>query len=328
MFHKVLVANRSEIAIRVMRALRELGIKSVGIFSDVDWNAIHTRYADESYPLGGNHPKESYLNFKKIIHIAKEAGVDAIHPGYGFLAENPSFSYACEKEGITFIGPKSSIIELMGNKILAKEKMRKAGVPIIPGSPDEITSLSEAHDIAFELGFPVIIKAALGGGGIGMKIAHSHEELNAAIEQARSTALSAFGDPKIFIEKYITEPRHIEFQILADHHGNIVHLGERECTIQRRHQKLLEESPSSIMTPELRSKMGKIAIQAAKSIEYTNAGTLEFIYTEGNLYFLEMNTRIQVEHPITEMVTGIDIVKEQIRIAAGEKLSFNQNDVH
>lgn len=327
MFRKVLVANRSEIAVRIMRALRELGIKSVAIYSDADRHAIHTYYADEAYPLGGNHPKDTYLNIKKIIQIAKQAQVDAIHPGYGFLAENPSFAYACEKEGIVFIGPSSRVIELMGNKIVARRVMKEAGVPVVPGSDGEVRSLEEVLQVAEKVGYPVIIKAAAGGGGIGMRIVRTPGELEQAMEQARATALSAFGDASVFIEKYVSNPRHIEFQILADKYGNVIHLGERECTIQRRHQKLLEEAPSPVMTEELRQKIGVIAVQAAKAVNYVNAGTVEFIYSNGHFYFIEMNTRIQVEHPITEMVTGVDIVKEQIRIAAGEPLSIRQEDV-
>lgn len=327
MFKKILVANRSEIAIRIMRAARELGIKTVAIYSDVDANAIHTKYADEAYPLGGNHPKETYLNIKKIIDIAKKANVDAIHPGYGFLAENPSFAYACEKENIKFIGPSSKVIELMGNKIIAKKTVESIGGPVVPGTQNAIRDLDLAKKIAREIGYPVLIKAAAGGGGIGMKIVNSEEELESAVRQAESVAGSAFGDSSVFIEKYITHPRHIEIQILADEYGNVVHLGERECSIQRRHQKLIEEAPSPIVTAELREKMGSIAVKIAKSIGYTNAGTVEFIYSDGKFYFIEMNTRIQVEHPVTEMVTGIDIVKTQILIAAGEKLPFKQEDI-
>lgn len=327
MFRKILIANRSEIAIRIMRAARELGIKTVAIYSDADEKALHPRYADEAYPLGGSSPKESYLNIKKIIKIAKSCGADAIHPGYGFLAENPNFAYACEKENITFIGPSSRVIELMGNKIVARKTVAKAGGPVVPGTADEVKDMDEALKISDEIGYPVIIKAAAGGGGIGMRIAHSRQELEEAIAQAKATAGSAFGDPSVFIEKYVAEPRHIEFQILADKHGNVIHLGERECSIQRRHQKLIEEAPSPVMTEELRQKMGEVAVKIAKAINYTNAGTIEFIYTQGNFYFMEMNTRVQVEHPITEMVTGIDIVKQQILIAAGEKIPFKQSDI-
>lgn len=327
MFKKILVANRSEIAIRVMRAAKELGIKTVAIYSQVDANALHAKYADEAYPLGGNHLKESYLDIKKIMALAKECGAEAIHPGYGFLAENPNFAYACEEESIVFIGPSSRIIELMGNKIEARKVAFKSGAPVVPGTSEEVKEIKEALKISEEIGYPVIIKAAAGGGGIGMKIANTPEELPQAMEQARSTAGSAFGDPSVFIEKYVSEPRHIEFQILADHYGNVIHLGERECSIQRRHQKLIEEAPSPIMTEELRQGIGEVAVRAAKAINYTNAGTIEFIYSRGNFYFMEMNTRIQVEHPITEMVTGFDIVKQQILIAAGEKLAIKQEDV-
>ncbi len=327
MFRKVLVANRSEIAVRVMRALRELGIRSVAIYSDVDAHAIHTYYADEAYPLEGNSPKDTYLNIKKIMEIARKAQVDAIHPGYGFLAENPSFAYACEKEGIVFVGPSSRVIELMGNKIAARQAMKRAGVPVVPGSDGEITELNEALKIAEEVGYPVIIKAAFGGGGIGMQIVRNAQELEKAMRQATSVALSAFGNPSIFIEKYVANPRHIEFQIIADRYGNVIHLGERECTIQRRHQKILEESPSPVMDESLREKIGAIAVRAAQALGYTNTGTVEFIYSDGHFYFIEMNTRIQVEHPVTEMVTGIDIVREQILVAAGEPLSIKQEEV-
>ncbi len=327
MFKKLLIANRSEIAIRVMRACRELGIKTVAVYSDADEKALHPRYADEAYPLGGSHPKESYLNIKKIIKIAKDSGADAIHPGYGFLAENPSFAYACEKEKITFIGPSSKVIELMGNKIVARKTVSKAGAPVVPGTEGEVKDIKKALAISSEIGFPVIVKAAAGGGGIGMKIANTPQELEEAVRSAQATAGSAFGDASVFIEKYVAEPRHIEIQVLADKYGNVVHLGERECSIQRRHQKLIEEAPSPVMTPELRQEMGSVAANIAKAIGYVNAGTIEFIYTRGKFYFMEMNTRVQVEHPITEMVTGIDIVKQQILIAAGEKLPFKQEDI-
>ncbi|MBA3051928.1 acetyl-CoA carboxylase biotin carboxylase subunit [bacterium] len=327
MLKKILVANRSEIAIRVMRAARELGIKTAAVYSEVDKNALHAKYADEAYPLGGNHAKESYLSIKKIINIAKECGADAVHPGYGFLAENPGFAYACEKEGIVFVGPSSKVIELMGNKIAARKAVASAGAPVVPGTTEEVGALSEAQKISDEIGYPVIVKAAAGGGGIGMKIAQCAGELEEAIGQAKATAGSAFGDPSVFIEKYVSNPRHIEFQILADKYGNVVHLNERECSIQRRHQKLIEEAPSPIMTESLRSEMGSCAVRIAKAINYSNAGTVEFIYTNGKFYFMEMNTRIQVEHPITEMITGVDLLKQQILIASGEKLSLQQEDI-
>ncbi|MDI6757383.1 MAG: acetyl-CoA carboxylase biotin carboxylase subunit [Endomicrobiia bacterium] len=327
MFKKILVANRSEIAIRAMRAARELGIKSVAVYSDADEKALHPRYADEAYPLGGSHPKESYLNIKKIIKIAKDSCAEAIHPGYGFLSENPSFAYACEKEKISFIGPSSKVMELMGNKIVARKTVAASGAPVVPGTTGEVLGIKPALKISSEIGYPVIVKAAAGGGGIGMRIARDARDLEDAVEQAKATAGSAFGDPSVFIEKYVAEPRHIEIQILADKHGNVVHLGERECSIQRRHQKLIEEAPSPVMTPDLRREMGEVAVNIARSIKYVNAGTIEFIYTQGKFYFMEMNTRVQVEHPITEMITGVDIVKQQILIAAGEKLPFAQDDI-
>lgn len=327
MFKKILIANRGEIAVRVMRAARELGVKTVAVYSDVDKSAIHSIYADESFPLGGNHPKDTYLNFEKILTIAQKNGVDAVHPGYGFLSENSDFAHACEKAGIKFIGPSSEVIELMGNKIVARKTVSKAGAPVVPGTEDSVTDILLAKKIANEIGYPVIVKAAAGGGGIGMKIAYSESELESAVNQSKSVAGSAFGDPSVFIEKYVTEPRHIEIQILADEHGNVVHLGERECSIQRRHQKLIEESPSPVITPELRKQMGDVAVRIAKAINYTNAGTIEFIYTRGKFYFMEMNTRVQVEHPVTEMVTGVDILKTQILIASGEKLPFSQDEV-
>jgi len=326
MLKKILVANRSEIAIRVMRACRELGIKSVSVYSDADERALHAKYADESCYLGGAHPLESYLNIDKIIEVADQVKADAIHPGYGFLAENPRFAYACECAGIKFIGPSSKAIELMGSKIEAKRTMQAAGVPITPGS-DKIEDVEEAKRIARKLTYPVLVKASAGGGGIGMKIVHREEDLEEAITSTQALAMSAFKDKDVFLEKYLASPRHIEYQILADEYGQVIHLGERECSIQRRHQKLIEEAPSPVMTSELREEMGKVAVLAAKSINYTNAGTVEFIYGDGKFYFMEMNTRIQVEHPVTEMVTGVDLIKEQIRIASGLPLSIKQENV-
>lgn len=337
MFKKILVANRGEIAVRVMRACRELGITSVGVYSDSDRNSIAAKYADESYPLGGDRPRDTYLNIRKIISIAKRAGAEAIHPGYGFLAENPSFAYACEQAGIKFIGPSPGVIQLMGNKVAARQAMARAGVPVIPGTAEAIKDVGVAREVACSLGFPVLVKAAAGGGGIGIATVEREEDLEEVISSTQKLAQSTFGDDSVFLEKYIDQPRHIEFQILADEHGNVIALGERECSIQRRHQKLIEESPSPVMTPELRQKMGEVAVRAARAIGYTNAGTVEFIYSaNGNgaggpsqpqFYFLEMNTRVQVEHPLTEMVTGVDIVKEQIRIAAGMPLSLSQDQV-
>ncbi len=328
MLKKVLVANRGEIAIRVMRACRELDIRTVAVYSEADSEALFVKYADEAYCIGPAPATESYLNIKKIIAVAKESGADGIHPGYGFLAENPSFAYACEREGIKFIGPSSKVIELMGSKIAARQEMTKAGVPITPGTPDCVTDFDEARVIARKLGYPVIIKPSGGGGGIGMTIVESETRLKKGLEMSSKIAASTFGMPEVFIEKYIEHPRHIEFQILADGHGNVIHLGERECSIQRRHQKLIEEAPSPALTPELRVRMGEIAVRAARQIKYESAGTIEFIFSKGEFYFMEMNTRVQVEHPVTEMVTGIDIVKEQLLIASGHKLSIAQKDVH
>lgn len=327
MINKILVANRGEIAIRIMRACRELGIKSVAVYSDADKNALFAKYADEAYYIGSAQASESYLNINKIMEIAQKSGAQAIHPGYGFLSENPRFAYNCELAGIQFIGPSSHVIELLGNKIAARREMRKAGIPVIPGSDDMVADLSTGKAIANEVGYPVIVKPCGGGGGIGMKVATCETELEAAIESSQKMADKAFGLADVYIEKFIPQPRHIEFQILGDKHNNIVYLGERECSIQRRYQKLIEESPSPVLTPELRQKMGEIAVKAGRWVNYESAGTIEFIYSNGNFYFMEANTRIQVEHPVTEMVTGIDIVKEQILIAMGYPLSFKQDDI-
>ena len=328
MLKKVLIANRGEIAIRVMRACRELGIRTVAIYSEADRDALFAKYADEAYYIGASPASESYLNIKNIIGVAKESMCEAIHPGYGFLAENPSFAYACELEGIKFVGPSSKVIELMGNKIAARQEMAKAGVPITPGAKDSVSEFEEARQIARQIGYPVIVKPSGGGGGIGMTIVQDEANLKKGLEMSSKIAASTFGLPEIYIEKYIEHPRHIEFQVLADAHGNVVHLGERECSIQRRHQKLIEEAPSPALTPELRRRMGEIAVKAARQIRYENAGTIEFIFSNGEFYFMEMNTRIQVEHPVTEMVTGVDILKEQLLIASGERLSIKQGDVH
>ncbi len=327
MFNKILVANRGEIAIRIMRACRELGISTVAVFSEADKHALHAKYADEAYLIGDAPPTKSYLNIDAILQVAEKTGAEALHPGYGFLAENPNLAKRCEEAGIRFIGPSSKVIEMMGSKIKARELMREAGVAVVPGSKGEIASVDEAREIADEIGYPIVLKASAGGGGIGMKVVNNAEELEHAFESSKQVANSAFGDSTLFIEKYLEKPRHIEFQILADNHGKILHLGERECSIQRRHQKLIEETPSPIMNEELREKMGKIAVKAASHIGYTNAGTIEFIYSNGEFYFLEMNTRLQVEHPITEITTGIDIVKWQIKIACNERLDFDQEDV-
>jgi pyruvate carboxylase subunit A len=325
--NKILVANRGEIAIRIMRACRELGIKSVAVYSEADKHALFAKYADESYFIGPAQASESYLNINKIIETALLSGAQAIHPGYGFLAENPGFGYACEQAGIKFIGPSSRVLELMGNKIAARIEMRKAGVPVVPGCDDMVTGLEQAKEIAARVGYPVIVKPCGGGGGIGMKVAGCEAELEEAVAGSQKMAGKAFGVPDVYIEKFIAQPRHIEFQIMADSFGNTVYLGERECSIQRRYQKLIEESPSPAITPELRRKMGEIAVKAGKWVGYEGAGTIEFIFSNGEFYFMEANTRVQVEHPVTEMVTGIDIVKEQILIAQGHALSFKQEDI-
>ncbi|MBE6490089.1 MAG: acetyl-CoA carboxylase biotin carboxylase subunit [Methanobrevibacter sp.] len=327
MFEKVLIANRGEIAIRVMRACSELGIDTVAIYSDADKTSLYTKYADESFPLGNPSPAKSYLNIEKIMNIAKDCGADAIHPGYGFLAENPKLGEECEKNGIKLIGPSGDAIHKMGDKITSKALMKKAGVPVIEGTPEGVTDIEEAKDIANQIGYPVIVKASAGGGGIGMRAVYSEDELVQAIESTQSVAATNFGDSTVFIEKYLEKPRHIEFQLLADEYGNVIHVADRECSIQRRHQKLLEEAPSPIMTEELREQMGSSAVKAAEYIGYKSAGTVEFLYDNGEYYFLEMNTRIQVEHPITELITNTDLIQEQIKIAAGEELTYQQSDI-
>jgi len=327
MFKKVLIANRGEIAIRVMRACRELEVESVAVYSDADKNSLFAKYADEAYNIGESSPAKSYLNIDRIIDVALKSGAEAIHPGYGFLAENSLLGEECEKHDIKLVGPSGRVIEEMGSKITSKKLMKKAGVPVIPGASKGIDNVDEAAKMAELIGYPVIIKASAGGGGIGMRTVYEEDELLRAIESTRSVAASAFGDSTVYVEKYVEEPRHIELQILADEHGNTIHVADRECSIQRRHQKLIEEAPSPIMTDELRLEMGETAIKAAESIGYTNAGTVEFIYSNGEYYFLEMNTRIQVEHPVTEVVTGVDLVKEQIKIASGREVCCTQNDI-
>lgn len=327
MFDKILIANRGEIAIRIMRACRELDVKSVAIYSDADKTSLYTNYADERYALGNPSPSKSYLNIEKIMDIAIESGAEAIHPGYGFLAENSELGRQCEKNGIALIGPSGKVIESMGDKITSKKLMKKAGVPVIEGTESGVADIDEAVKIAESIEYPVIVKASAGGGGIGMRTVYEKDELVRAIESTQSVASTNFGDSTVFIEKYIEKPRHVEFQILADDYGNTIHVADRECSIQRRHQKLIEEAPSPIMTKDLREKMGESAIKAAEYIDYTSAGTIEFLYSGGDYYFLEMNTRIQVEHPITETVTNIDLVKEQLKIASGEELSYSQKDV-
>jgi len=326
-FEKLLIANRGEIAIRVMRACRELDIETVAIYSDADKNALHVKYADEAFHVGEAHPSKSYLNMERILDIAKKSGAEAIHPGYGFLAENYRFAKLCLEENVTFIGPRWKTIKAMGSKIGSKQMMKEAGVPVLPGTDGGISTIDDAKKIAASIGYPVIVKASAGGGGIGMQIVNDEKALDEAITASQRIAKSAFGDATVFIEKYLIKPRHIEFQVLADEHGNAVHLYDRECSIQRRHQKLIEEAPSPIMTPELRERMSKAALKVAKASGYSNAGSVEFLYSQDNFYFMEMNTRLQVEHTITEIITGVDLVKQQIAIAAGESLAFGQEDL-
>jgi acetyl-CoA carboxylase biotin carboxylase subunit len=327
MFKKVLIANRGEIAVRVIRACREMGIRSVAVYSDVDRASLHVRKADEAYHIGPASASESYLNIGKILGVAKACGAEAIHPGYGFLSENPVFAQACADVGVKFIGPPPRAMEMMGSKTRARQHMEKAGVPFVPGSLRGL-EFEETREMAEKIGYPVMLKAAAGGGGKGMRLVRDPNDLKSAFEAARSEAQRSFADSEVYIEKFIENPRHIEMQILADEHGNCVYMGERECSVQRRHQKVMEESPSPIVSPEMRRQMGEIAVQAAKACGYTNAGTVEFIADQGrNFYFLEMNTRLQVEHPVTELVTGYDLVHLQFRIAAGEKLPFQQEDI-
>jgi acetyl-CoA carboxylase biotin carboxylase subunit len=328
MIKKVLVANRGEIAVRIMRSCRELGLVTVGVYSEADRNAMHVRYADEAYYIGPASSRESYLNIETIIDAAKKSGAHAIHPGYGFLSENAGFSDRCKQEGIIFIGPSAYAISTMGDKITARQTMTKAGVPVVPGTMEKISDEKVATEIVKEIGLPVMIKASAGGGGKGMRLVKEENELIPFFRTAQSEALNAFGDGSVYIEKYIESPHHIEFQILADRHGNAVHLFERECSIQRRHQKVIEETPSPLMTPELRAEMGRCAVAAAKAVNYEGAGTIEFIVNDNlEYYFLEMNTRLQVEHPVTERVVGVDLVKEQINIANGLPLSFRQEEL-
>lgn len=324
---RILVANRGEIAVRVMRACRELGIPSVAVYSDADRDALFVRYADEAYPIGPAPASQSYLNAGKIVEVAKTCGADGIHPGYGFLAENPGFSDACAREGIKFIGPSGRVLALMGDKAAARREMAGAGVPVVPGTDECVDDPNVAGTVADEIGYPVIIKPSGGGGGIGMTIVNDRRELAEALAAARGVARNAFGVGDVYIEKYLPDPRHIEFQILADGLGNVIHLGERECSIQRRHQKLIEESPSTAIDARTRSTMGGLAVDAARWVGYEGAGTVEFLWSEGRFYFMEVNARVQVEHPVTEMVTGMDIVKEQIRIASGLPLSISQDEV-
>jgi len=326
---KILVANRGEIALRIMRTIRNMGIKSVAVYSVADRLSPHVLFADEAVCLGEAPSADSYLNGDKIIAFCKELGVDGIHPGYGFLSENADFAQKVTDAGITFIGPGPEAMRVMGSKLAAKECVKKYNIPMVPGIDEAIEDISKAKAIATEIGYPILIKASAGGGGKGMRIVEKEADLASQMERAISEAKAAFGDGSVFIEKYVTSPRHVEIQVLADNFGNTIHLFERECSIQRRHQKVIEESPSSILTPELRKKMGEAAVMVAKSCKYSSTGTVEFLMDDKlNFYFLEMNTRLQVEHPVTEMITGIDLVEEQIKIARGEKLSINQEDLH
>jgi acetyl-CoA carboxylase biotin carboxylase subunit len=329
MFKKVLIANRGEISIRVTRACRELGIKTVAIFSDADRASLHVFLADEAYNVGPAPSKESYLNIPRILEVAKEAGVDAIHPGYGFLSENTHFARACQKAGITFIGPTPENIEAMGDKLSAKALMKTAKVPTVPGSDGPVETAEEALKIARSIGLPVIIKASAGGGGKGMRVVRTESEVESAFRACQSEGQNYFADKTVYIEKFVTDPKHIEIQVFGDSHGNVVHLFERECSVQRRHQKLIEEAPSPSLTPEIRAKMGDAAVRAAKQIGYLGAGTIEFIFDNSTkeFFFMEMNTRLQVEHPVTEITTGVDLVKEQINVALGKKLSFTQSSL-
>src|SRR6185295_12941205 len=328
MFAKVLVANRGEIAVRVIRALEELDVAAVAVYSELDRDALHVRRAGEAYLLGGPTAAESYLNIEKILEVAREAGAEAIHPGYGFLAENAAFARACDEAGLVFIGPPASAIDAMGSKTRARELMRDAGVPIVPGTTEPVATVEDAQKIAdAEVGYPVAVKAAGGGGGKGFRVALSESELRAAFEGAAREGEKFFSDPTVYLERYLPDPRHVEVQVLADTHGNVIHLGERDCSVQRRHQKLIEESPAPAVDAELRERIGRIATEAARAVDYVGAGTIEGLLQDGEYFFLEMNTRVQVEHCVTEMTTGIDIVREGIRAAAGEELSVAQDEV-
>jgi len=327
-FKKILIANRGEIACRIIWTCKEMGIKTVAVHSDVDRDSLHVRFADEAACIGPAPSAQSYLNIPAIISTAEIFNVDAIHPGYGFLAESPYFAEICEACNIKFIGPSANVIRLMGDKIQARRVMHEAGLPVVPGSPDAVTSEEEGLKLAREIGYPLMVKASAGGGGRGMRIVRSEQELGKALETASTEAAAAFNDGSVYIERYIEQPRHIEIQVLADEYGNCIHLGERECSIQRRHQKLMEEAPSTVLTPEMRKKMGEAAVGACKKLGYSSAGTCEFLLDkQGNFYFMEMNTRIQVEHPVTEMVTLADIVRNQVRIAEGEPLGYTQDDL-
>ncbi|WP_127139354.1 acetyl-CoA carboxylase biotin carboxylase subunit [Flagellimonas oceanensis] len=325
---KILIANRGEIAVRVMKTVKKMGIQTVAVFSEADRNAPHVQFADEAVCIGEAPSNKSYLKGDKIIEVAKQRNVDGIHPGYGFLSENADFAEAVEKSGITFIGPKSKAIRIMGSKLAAKEAVKAYDIPMVPGIDEAITDVAKAHEIANEVGYPVLIKASAGGGGKGMRIVEKEEELESGMKRAISEATSAFGDGSVFVEKYVTSPRHIEVQVMADTHGNVLHFFERECSVQRRHQKVVEEAPSSILTPKLREEMGVAACKVAKSCDYIGAGTVEFLMdADHNFYFLEMNTRLQVEHPVTELITGVDLVELQIKVARGEEIPMKQEEL-
>ncbi|HEY6538484.1 MAG TPA: acetyl-CoA carboxylase biotin carboxylase subunit [Candidatus Dormibacteraeota bacterium] len=325
-FRSVLIANRGEIAVRVIRACRDLGLRSVAVYSEADRGALHVRLADEAVEIGPAIPSESYLNLDRVIAAARQSGAEAIHPGYGFLSENPLLAEACAGAGLTFVGPPASAMQAMGDKVRARRRMEEAGVPVVPGT-EAISDLAEARARALEIGFPILVKASAGGGGIGMREASDEAELEAAITSCQESAQRFFGDPRVFLERLVADPRHIEIQVLADSQGNTIHLGERECSIQRRHQKLVEECPSTAISPTVREEMGQAAIKAAKAVGYVNAGTVEFIESHGSFYFLEMNTRLQVEHPVTELVTGIDLVAAQLAVAQGEPLAWRQEQI-
>ena len=327
MFDKILIANRGEIALRVHRACKEMGIRTVAVHSEADTHAMHVKLADESVCIGPPPAGRSYLNVPQIIAAAEVTGAQAIHPGYGFLSENARFAEIVEAHGLTFIGPKPDTIRLMGDKITAKQAAAEAGIPVVPGSDGAISDMGEARRVAKECGFPVLIKAASGGGGRGMKVAQDEASLEHALQTASSEAKAAFGDGAVYIEKYLGQPRHIEIQVMADEHGNVIHLGERDCSLQRRHQKVLEEAPSVALTPDARARIGDIVTKAVRNIGYRGAGTVEFLYENGEFYFIEMNTRLQVEHPVTEAITGVDLVREQIRVAAGLELEFTQDQI-
>jgi len=327
MFKKILIANRGEIALRIIRAAHELGVQAVAVYSEADRFAPHVLAADEAYLIGPAPSAQSYLRQDALIEIAHRSGAEAIHPGYGFLSERAPFIHAVREAGLVFIGPSAAAVEAMGDKTSARKRVMEAGVPVVPGTKEALRDADEARRVAAEIGYPILLKAAAGGGGKGMRVVHSENEVERALTAAGNEARAAFGDDSVYIEKYLDGPRHIEIQLLADQHGNVLHLGERECSIQRRHQKMIEEAPSPVITPELREAMGATAVAAARSVDYEGAGTVEFLYQNGEFYFLEMNTRIQVEHPVTELTTGIDLVQWQIRIAAGEALPFRQDDI-